>query len=488
MLAKMLQSPPCSGNALIALAAIPGPKADKALREALLRLSGGPLIGVIYAVAARNDKEAVPLLEKLAGGNSAASIAAMTALTRLDPRTAAALPALPWDLRLSCAERLDPTSAKAIYLQACAAKQVGTRLAGLAGLARLGAADGVLELSKATGDGNPLIGRSAIELLGRVPDSSATAALAAQLDKLDASRQPLVLGALARRKDGSARTAVERFLGHREEPVRVAAIAALGSLGDAGSVAKLAEQAGPGGSQINTAVEGALAELTGPGVDEAILRGIGSGRAEQRVVMIDAAVLRASSDAVPVLTAAVLDADPAVRAAAGRALGRLGDANSYAQLAGLLANGKAAARGPLIAAVAALGRRVSDPAERVAPLLSVLKRADLAAETQAAVLQTLAGIGGPEALAAVRQRVRLERPGPLRRRICHAGPLAGCRRPAGSGQDRRRRQSGKARVLALRAVIRLATPTAEAMQWLKRAEPLAKTPADKWQLLSACRN
>ncbi|MCX7009628.1 MAG: HEAT repeat domain-containing protein, partial [Kiritimatiellaeota bacterium] len=56
-------------------------------------------------------------------------------------------------------------------------------------------------------------------------------------------------------------------------------------------------------------------------------------------------------------------------------------------------------------AIAAVGHRVSDANARLAPLLSLLKRDGAKPETQAAVLRTLAGIGGDEALAAVRERL-----------------------------------------------------------------------------------
>jgi type 1 glutamine amidotransferase/HEAT repeat protein len=143
-------------------------------------------------------------------------------------------------------------------------------------------------------------------------------------------------------------------------------------------------------------------QLAATGVDEAIVKAIASGTAAERVAAINAAAARTLASATPALLAAARDGDEAIRIAAAKALGKIGTAAVYPQLVALLGEIQSE---ELEAAIAASGHRVNEPQARVAPLLALLKRDGIAPATQAAVLRTLAGIGGKEALAAVCERL-----------------------------------------------------------------------------------
>lgn len=77
--ASLLRDPKLAHYARTALESMPGPAADRALREALGMLEGGSLIGVINSIALRRDPEALPALAALRHGAAADVASAATA-------------------------------------------------------------------------------------------------------------------------------------------------------------------------------------------------------------------------------------------------------------------------------------------------------------------------------------------------------------------------------------------------------------------------
>jgi HEAT repeat protein len=89
---------------------IPDPTVDDALRDALDKLKGRPLVGVIGSLGVRRDAQAVaPLTALLKGPDATAAQAAARALGKIGTPDAgqalqAALPKAPEDRRLAVAE------------------------------------------------------------------------------------------------------------------------------------------------------------------------------------------------------------------------------------------------------------------------------------------------------------------------------------------------------------------------------------------------
>ncbi|MCX7008072.1 MAG: hypothetical protein NTY53_12635, partial [Kiritimatiellaeota bacterium] len=71
-LAALLNQPEQTDFARLALQAIPAPEAGAALRAALDKLMGKPLIGVINSLGQRRDEQSVPALAKLCGQSDVA--------------------------------------------------------------------------------------------------------------------------------------------------------------------------------------------------------------------------------------------------------------------------------------------------------------------------------------------------------------------------------------------------------------------------------
>jgi uncharacterized protein len=279
-------------------------------------------------------------------------------------------------------------ASKEELLAEAAGSNAAARVAGLSALARWYPGESGPALLKAVSDPDPVVAATAIQLAGRL----AGPGLAAQLPGLDVIRQALALPVLAECRVIAARQAVGELAGSGDAAVRQAAIEALGSIGDAGSVPILAR----------LSADKALARLDGPGVDEAILRGIREGEPAARPTCIAASAARGSANATAAWMAAAREDDSSVREAAIKALGQSGDASAYPQLVEMLAADPSPG---LEVALVVLGRRLPDADARIAPLLTFLKRDGLRVESQGAAMRQLAAIGGAGALVPVQDRL-----------------------------------------------------------------------------------
>lgn len=218
-LAPLLADEELASWARIALEAIPGPAADGALRDALGKLEGRLLIGTINSIAVRRDVRAVgALAQKLGDSNADVASAAAVALGHIGGDLAAtaltqSLANAPADVRSAAAEGciLCAEQLQARDRAADAVKLYDTvRRANVPEQRHLEAIRGSILASGSAGipllieqlrsqDKEKLgIGlRTARELPGR----DVTEALAAELNRLSPDRRPLLLLALADRRD-----------------------------------------------------------------------------------------------------------------------------------------------------------------------------------------------------------------------------------------------------------------------------------------------
>ncbi len=300
-------------------------------------------------------------------------------------------PASAADARIALGEGVGasaPAEPDAIYLAETADPKPAARVAGLSSLAHYYPEKAVPACVQALRDADPAVRATAVQALGRLDGAT----LVRELPALGAPDQALALDVLAQRKAGAVREAATRLAANPDEAVRQAALRALGAVGDAASVAVLAD----------AGAEEALAQLSAPGVDDAIIQGVAKGKPEARIALMSAAVARGLPGLTPVLVRAANDAEPQVRAAALKALGRSGEVSAYPQLAALLGNEDSEA---VEGAVKSMGRRMTDRAARLAPLLARLGEPQASAQTQVAVLRTLPPLGGEDALAPVQGRL-----------------------------------------------------------------------------------
>jgi HEAT repeat protein/type 1 glutamine amidotransferase len=304
-------------------------------------------------------------------------------------RTLLAHPASAADARIALGEVVGapaPAQHESVYLAKAAHAKPATRVAGLSSLAHNYPEKAAPACVKALRDADPAVRATAVQLLGGLDGG----VLVRELPALDAPGQALALEVLAQRKVGAAREMAMRLVASPDDAVRQAALRALGAVGDASCVRVLAE----------AGAEEALAQISAPGVDDALINGIGEGKTEARIALMNAAVARDLPGLTPVLVKSAGDAEPKVREAALKVLGRSGEVSAYPQLAALLGGADSEA---VEGAVKSMGRRMTDRTARLAPLLARLDERPVSAQTQGAVLRTLSPLGGEEALAPVQE-------------------------------------------------------------------------------------
>jgi len=416
-LAKLLSSRELNSWARIALEAIPDPAADEALRNAVGKLSGRLLIGVINSIGVRRDPKAVPvLIPKLKDPDPEVAAAAAEALGRIggDKAAEALLPMLasaPPPARSSaayglvlCAEKLleagKADGAAKLYDAVRKAEVPKQRQReGIRGAILARGAAGVPMLVEQLRSDDKALFHLGLRVARELPGPEATQAIAAELAKAPARRQALLVLALADRRDPKAAAAVLAAAKSGPPSARLAAIAALERIGDAQCLPVLLDAATGSDQALAKAANTTLARLSGKGVDADIATRIPKASGKLRALLLDLAARRRVKAALPAVVKCAADPDAATRAAAIAALGSLGGKEQVPDLVKLLqkthdANELRAAEKALVAICGRAGAACTPS------LLPLAKSADSAQRIVA--LHALAVAGGPDALAAVK--------------------------------------------------------------------------------------
>ncbi len=416
-LAPLLLDKDLSSWARIALEVIPGPEADEALRGAVGKAQGRLLVGVINSIAVRRDAQAVNgLVERLKDADPDVASAAAVALGHIggDPAVKAlgeSLAEAPAVVRpavaegcILCAEKYlsEGRSAAAMRLydvvrQANLPKQKlleatrGAILArGTSGIPLL------MEQLKSADKAQLGIGlRTARELPGR----EVTEALAAELDRMSPERQPLLLLAVADRKDEAVLPIVLKAAQSGPKELRTTALDVLLRLGNVSSVPALLAAAAQNDPDVAQTAKQTLTHLPGRDIDADLLARLPQATGRSRQVLIELAGERQIDGALPLLVRSTEDADAGMRSAAVQAVGVMGGTKEAAGLVTLLQKSTDVKdRANIEKALMAITGRARESG--VSCLLPLMQNSDTALRTIG--LHTLAVAGGLEALAAVK--------------------------------------------------------------------------------------
>ncbi len=505
LLAAMLDTAETADMARRTLETIPGEAAAEALRAALARLKGRPLVGVINSLGVRRDAKVTDALAKLLRSSDpdVAAAAAVTlgkigtadaaaALRKAQTGAGAKQLAVVRDAALRCAEHLaaagKAADAEAIYRRLWQSKAgVSWRLAALTGLARACPDKAVPLLVEAFGGADPLLQAAAANLLVQTPGKAATTAIVEQLSRVDARRRVLLLDSLAARDDASAKDAVAKFIDSKDETVRVAAVHTVAALGDASDVARLVRLAAGERGPVGQAARVGLERLSGEGIEKRLIDMAAKGDPATRVEAARAIAARRTPGATPALLRAAADKNEAVRLAALDALAATGQAGTYPKLVALLTASRAPPETAAAEkAVLAVGGRLAGHGDRIRPVVAAMKTAP--AWAKPALLRVLAACGGAEALPAIRPYL--------------TGPDAGLRDAAVRALANWPDTSAAADLLnvakdsdsathwnlALRGYLRLARSAhdkAARLKMLEQVRPVATTAQAKKMLLAA---
>jgi len=416
-LASLLAEEQLSSWARTALEVIPGPAADGALRDAMGKVQGRLLVGVINSIGVRRDAQAVDgLAEKLKDSNADVASAAAVALGCIGGDQAAgvlgqalanASPAVRPAVAegcVRCAEKYlaqgSSDQAKKLYDAVCSADVPKQRILEAtrgAILARGSAGVSFLVEQLTSADkGRLSIGlRTAREL----PGQDVTEALASAMDRLSPDRQPLLLLAIADRKDAAVLPAVVKAAQTGSSELRTTAAGVLAQVGNVSCVPVLLEAAAQDNQELAQTAKTTLAKLPGKDVDADLVGRLPQATGKTRQALIELVGKRQLDAALPAVVQSVEDSDAGIRAAAIQTIGVLGGAPQVADLVRLAQNTKD--RGDIEKALQAVSGRSG--AGCVPSLLPLMKSGD--AGLRMVGLHAMANVGGPEALAAVKSAV-----------------------------------------------------------------------------------
>ncbi len=413
-LAPLLADERLASWARIALEAIPDPACDAALRDAAGRLRGRLLIGVINSLGVRRDVDAAGILAgKLRDADAEVAAAAAAALGRIGTQQAATV--LGQALALSsgrdraavahgcilCAQRFqdEGKSAEAMSLYDAVREAdvpAQTVLEATRGAILSRGEDGVgllIEQLRSEDRGRLGIGlRTARELGGK----AVTEALAAELSRLAADRQGLLLLAIADRNDSAVLPAVLKAArpAANANALRLTAVKTLERLGGVSAVEVLLEAAIEEDEALSAAAKASLSRLPDE-AEAAMLNRLATAKGKTRQVLLELCAARQIAAALPAAVQSTKDTDAGVRAAAVDAVGALGGVQEAPVLVSLLKDAEErsgiekALRGVASRAGAACG----------ASLLPLTKESDPALRVIG--LRVLAVAGGDAALQAI---------------------------------------------------------------------------------------
>jgi HEAT repeat protein len=416
-LAPLLADEQLGSWARIALEAIPGPEADKALRESLGTVHGNLLVGVIDSIGVRRDASAVaPLMGHLSDKDIPVAAATAAALGRIGNEHAAkaleeSLAAAPPKVRSAIAEGLvlcgekafaegHDAQAVAIYdkvRNSDVPKQRILEATRAAILARR--QDGIALLLEQLRSTDKIMFQMGLGLAREFPGSQVDQTLAAELDRAAPERAALLIGAMADRKDTVVLSAVLKAATSGPRDVRIAAVNALGRVGNATCLSPLLEMALDANEDLAKASKSALADLPSQDVNKEIVARLSGAKGKIYPLLIELVGER-RIQAVPDLVAALDNSDDAVRSAALTSLGTTVPADKLSVLISQVVSPKNAKDQPVAEqALKAASVRMGDREKCAAELANAMQKAST--PTKIALVRILSEVGGTKALASV---------------------------------------------------------------------------------------
>ncbi|MEI7947134.1 MAG: family 16 glycoside hydrolase [bacterium] len=419
-LAALLSDEKLASWARIGLEAIPDPAVDDALRDALGKLQGKLLIGVINSIGKRGDAKAVEWIsQKLNDSDPALAAASAAALGRIGGEAAAkalvnalckaspeALPAI-CEGSLRCADHfiLQGKQSMAIkifnsVLDAKTPRHI--RMEAMRGLIVAKQDDGIPLLIEQLKSDDAGMVAVAMGLDHDMPGQKLTKALAAELSKLPPEKQVYMIDALAVRQDKSVVPTLLALTRSSSTNVCIAAIDALTHLVDASSLPQLVEIAVAPDSEIARAAQSAIIGFPSVDADLTGATMLASQNAKVRMIGVNVISRRAVLSAVPaVAKASREDPEAAVRVACIAALRELGGLAEIPGLVDILLKSPSDAETQAAEkALATLCKRQADLGGCTDKLAVGLASAQPA--QKCALLRILRSVGEAKALNAIR--------------------------------------------------------------------------------------
>jgi HEAT repeat protein len=377
-LAELLGDEKLSHMARYGLEPIPDPAVDEALREALGKLKGRPLVGVIGSIGVRRDARAVTALAMLlhnpdpdvekAASRALGSIGTSDAAKALMIAIEADSTRVNWLARheglLRCAENLAADGKRSeairIYDQLRKLDDAAHQVRGgaLRGAILTRGNDGkiprrpgetfqrwiqrkkngvTLLLEQLRSD-DYIMFSAAVQASQDLPGPDVTRVLTTELKKLPADNQILIIQTLGKRGDTAAVPTLSDLAKRGDTNVRMAAIKALPDIGDASTAPALAELMTDSDADISKAAQEALGSLPGREADTAVMAMLNSSDTNRQLKALEMIERRRMTKVSAALLKATRDDDESVRTASIRVLGGLSEEVRFPVLIELLVN------------------------------------------------------------------------------------------------------------------------------------------------------
>jgi len=416
VLASLLADEKLNHSARYGLETIPDPAVEEALRAALPKLQGRPLVGVIISLGVRKDVKAIGLLSGyLSNADADVAQAAARALGSIGGMESAkaiesALAKTSAENRLAfceglfrCAEGLagqgQKADAQGIYDRLRAMKDAPhqVRAGALRGAILVRGDAGLPLLMEAIRSDDFVLVDAAARTAMELKDADVTRALADELGKLPVDKQVVVCSVLGRSGNASVLPALFALAKSANKTPRLAAIKAIPEIGHGSAVPVLAELMADADNEVAKAAQEALASIPGAEADQAVLAMAGSSEADKRLVAIEMIARRHMTSAMPTVQKLCQDKDNRVRNAALRRLGEISRPEALPLMLELLSKGQDT--DAVEQAIIALCTRVANPEAAVGQVVGALSAAT--PTVKSSLLRVLGGVGGPAALKAL---------------------------------------------------------------------------------------
>lgn len=416
-LAPLLLDKDLNSWARIALEAIPGSEADKALRDALGKTQGQLLVGVMNSIGVRRDAKAVSALsKKLTDADAEVASAAAAALGRIGGKQAAqalekSLSRAPQGVIsevaegcVRCAERFlaegkarDAMKLYDVVRKASVPKQRILEATRGAILARGKAGLPLLQEQLRSAD-KALFGIG-LTTARELPGHEVTEAVAAEMERADVNRQTALVMVLADRADPAVLPTIRQAAQSGPKKLRLAAITALERMATLPCVPVLLEVATDEDRELALAAKAALIRFPNKDVNPDLVARIPQAPPKLRRVLVEVAGLRRIAEAMPAVMNCAADTDAEVRSAAASTIGLLGNEQQATNLVKLLVKARTPREREDIekALVGISGRRGASCLPAVLPLAKNSDR-----EVRMIGLHVLSSMGGAPALATVK--------------------------------------------------------------------------------------
>jgi len=417
LLARLLNEPDSSDMARHSLESIAGEASLQALRDALGKLEGTQLAGVVQSLAARRDEGAVPVLIELTGSSdpvvaasavrALGSIAGPAATQKLRSMAAAAEGAAARDVSvalLACAARFAEAGqvepAREIYDLLSGSKQsAGIRRASLTALLALEGDRLPIAVLEWFGSEDGVRRQVAAAQLTILTDQQLEQ-LATRNEELPETARVALLELLAMRSGAQALPLVLKAAASEQPQLQRAAIRCLGLIADAGTIPMLIEKLAAG-DELGPLAAQALTAMPRAQVGPVLLQAL-NDRPALRPAIVDILKKMVYYEAIDPLVAIAVSDDPAVYDVALDGLRGIADPDptDVPRLLKLLERSTPGRhRDEVEKTLLIVCEKQSAGADRAGPVLKALSGVDL---TRSAMhLPLLGRLGGPQSLKII---------------------------------------------------------------------------------------